>query len=374
MPNKKKSHSDVQKLICLMCCRKQKNVREISDRFLPSVKEHIKCDYGEKEWDWLPSVICLSCLPQLQKREKNPEHPLKVCDFEALTPPQYWRQGVVTRANQDENCTCSLCQVWRLIGQDAIKYNLSIKPLPGRPRESPEPSREIVCTLCLSVLGKGKSHICTRKGKKNNVKDMIRSSSPRSKKQIVSSQVKEILVEEGVKRGEETTLMTEGPSLTVSIGKQNPDRPQPTFSIRDMTRLQTSVNLTDNQVKEVGHMLRSKGGRKCVERNLGENLTKRNHSLDHLFYHDKIEIDIKKSKKEKQTQKYKKEKGELYERVQRPAVVVKKLETIVSHLISERGLESQASTVQVGLDNGQDLLKMTLTVKDSDNLPKSQKK
>ena len=70
MPNKKKSHSDVQKLICLMCCRKQKNVREISDRFLPSVKEHIKCDYEEKEWDWLPSVICLSCLPQLQKHEK----------------------------------------------------------------------------------------------------------------------------------------------------------------------------------------------------------------------------------------------------------------------------------------------------------------
>ena len=60
--------------------------------------------------------------------------------------------------------------------------------------------------------------------------------------------------------------------------------------------------------------------------------------------------------------------------MQRPAVVVKKLETIVSHLISERGLESQASTVQVGLDNGQDLLKMTLTVKDSDNLPKSHKK
>ena len=64
----------------------------------------------------------------------------------------------------------------------------------------------------------------------------------------------------------------------------------------------------------------------------------------------------------------------MYERVQRPAVVVKKLETIVSHLISERGLESLASTVQVGLDNGQDLLKMTLTVKDSDNLPKSHKK
>ena len=97
---------------------------------------------------------------------------------------------MVTRANEDDNCTCSLCHVWMLIGQDPIKYNLSIKPLPGRPRESPEPSREIVCTLCLSVLGKGKSHICTRKGKKNNVKDMIRSSSPRSKKQIVSSQVK----------------------------------------------------------------------------------------------------------------------------------------------------------------------------------------
>ena len=138
------------------------------------------------------------------------------------------------------------------------------------------------------------------------MKDMIRSSSPRSKKQIVSSQVNEILVEEGVKRGEETTLMTEGPSLTVSIGKQNSDRPQPTFSIRDMTRLQTSVNLTDNQVKEVGHMLRSKGGRECVERNLSENLTKRNHSLDHLFYHDKIEIDIKKSKKEKQNRNPKK--------------------------------------------------------------------
>ena len=75
-----------------------------------------------------------------------------------------------------------------------------------------------VCNVCLSAWGPGLEHVCSRQVKQSNIQELVRSTSQKSKGNIVSSQIKEICVEQGVPTlGGTVTLTTGGPPLPVTL-------------------------------------------------------------------------------------------------------------------------------------------------------------
>ena len=61
----KKTHIDIQKSVCVMCFRKPKHMKNISEKVKISIKELVLHDYDEDEWSWLPTVICNGCYKDL---------------------------------------------------------------------------------------------------------------------------------------------------------------------------------------------------------------------------------------------------------------------------------------------------------------------
>ena len=124
--------------------------------------------------------------------------------------------------------------------------------------------------------------------------------------------------------------------------------------------------MSDNQTRDIGHFLRVKVGRNCVESNLNQIMTERNHSWDSEFKSVMLPVDVKKKKDKEDKSEDKNLPEDKYERVLRPAVFANQLETIVTRLISDRNIDPNKSVVQIGLDDGQQMLKIMLVVNDDE--------
>ena len=74
MPKSKKDHAAMQKAVCLVCWRKQKNLRNISNKVKMEIKEHVLEDYDSEAKSWLPSVICGGCYKNLHDVKMNSEY------------------------------------------------------------------------------------------------------------------------------------------------------------------------------------------------------------------------------------------------------------------------------------------------------------
>ena len=77
-----------------------------------------------------------------------------------------------------------------------------------------------ICGECLSSYGKGKPHNCDRVSRRDNLEQMIRQTSERSRSRVIGSQLKEIEEEKGVNRGEQFCLSSGGKLLPFSIGNK----------------------------------------------------------------------------------------------------------------------------------------------------------
>ena len=146
----RKSHSDFAKAVCLVCFRKNKNMRNISPAVASAIQEFAFSDISEPQWSWLPTAICASCHCQLRLLKSNPPRPFEIVDFPSLTPPQSLRlleaspsmsttrraAAAVETAMGEElerRCNCSVCTVGRLNGGE---YN-TFKVLMAKPRGRP---------------------------------------------------------------------------------------------------------------------------------------------------------------------------------------------------------------------------------------------
>ena len=66
-----KDHSQMQKLVCMMCFKKPKVMKNISEKVLNIIKEGVLPDYGSNQWSWLPTSICGGCYIKLFDWKKN---------------------------------------------------------------------------------------------------------------------------------------------------------------------------------------------------------------------------------------------------------------------------------------------------------------
>ena len=115
-----------------------------------------------------------------------------------------------------------------------------------------------------------------------NIEDLVRSSSARSKERVIGSQLQEVFQKQNVSTtGGSVLLATGGRPLQATLGHVN-NRPVPKFSSEVLNRLQSKIGVSDSKMNVVGNFLRVSCGRDSVV-NLQQNMIDRNKLLEDQF-------------------------------------------------------------------------------------------
>ena len=67
-----KDNSVMQKSVCMMCFKKPKVMKNISEKVKISIKEGVLPEYDTDRWSWLPTSICGGCYKNMYDWKKNP--------------------------------------------------------------------------------------------------------------------------------------------------------------------------------------------------------------------------------------------------------------------------------------------------------------
>ena len=181
---------------------------------------------------------------------------------------------------------------------------------------------------------------------------------------MLSGQLKEVFAEQGVStRGGTATLATGGMSLQATLRAKQ--KPSPFFSQDALNRLQVKLGVSDRKMLDTANFLRVHCGRESVK-DLRAQLTNRNHMLGNFFTSKMIpqkryvtEID----------EEGKKKKSKVLEDVMKPAVFAPDIQDLVSKILMERNLEPKDCIIQVGIDDGQNMIKVMMTIKEKEEVP-----
>ena len=380
MPKAALTHYDCRKLVCGVCLRKEKHTQTISDKVLALIKKHHYENYSIED-DHLPTIACMSCVATLKAIDKSPENAKRKTPFVAYDELQK-PKTISTRSTTNTVCECSICQIGRLSGWDYRKYEKDMRQKAGRPRLS-EPDIAFpmsVCSYCHSEIGQGKPHDCSRSEMQENLFDMIRQKSEKTQEQVTSKMLDAIFQDKGAsKQGGETLLATKGTPKPVVIGKSRISKPQPKFTVQDMTRLQVSRNFSDKDTLSIANFIRVKAGRNAVDANLKQGLHDRNHCLENMFYQKEMSMKVKAKKNSEDLEGDNDniedatidDSGQ--KTVRRPGVFVRDLHNFTQFLVDERALNPHDHVVQFGFDDGQGMLKIMEIVKSNEVDQKQEK-
>lgn len=370
MPTSAKSHNEMQKSVCFVCFLKPKTLRNITPRLESMLNNATSISYSSEEWSWLPTVICGGCCLALDKVSKNPKHTFKMIDYFSLIPPKP-KHSMETRSSENETsvqCGCSVCSVGRFQGGQYNHHRVNVSEPPGRPRLTGESvSAPVqVCSLCHGQFGRGIKHQCGRASKRDNLEDLLRNTSEKSKERVISSQLKEVFVAKGATtKGGTVTLATGGTPVQATLGKLH-QKPDIKFSQEALNKLQSSIGASDRKMNIVANFLRGECGRASVVK-IQEEMMERNKKLSRHF-----ESKILKQKKyvtedgDNENADSKKKKKKVAVEVEKPVVVVKSVEDFATHVMLERNLSPENCEIQIGIDDGQQLLKIMMTIKEKD--------
>ena len=110
------------------------------------------------------------------------------------------------------------------------------------------------CAFCSALIGKGRSHKCTKTAKQDNLHNLVGRSSPKTRQKVGSKIIKSIFDNEGVNPNGGTILLsTSGRKLPVSLSlKINKTR----FSHVNLKRLQVLHSISDRALKKTVQAIR----------------------------------------------------------------------------------------------------------------------
>ena len=382
-----RSHEDNRSVLCGVCFKK-KDLRNITETQLVQLKNLIDSNYSLTDTKY-QKVLCKVCAVDLAAHTKNPSNPGR-----KLLKPKYsnLRHPAVhsTRAVEDSCCPCSVCEMARctltpgaigsVIPQLQEKYwNLLYPDTPYpvvKAKTKPGPVVEHRCAQCHGVVGKGRSHKCSKIAMQDNLHKIVKNKSMKSKEKIGGNVLKNIFEDKVVSaRGGTVLLSTGGRKLPVTLSlKLN----KPRFSHENLRRLQVIKGDSDRGIKKFAQAIRHAFGRKSVEPHFRESLIERNKSLEHLFEIKNFEMKKKPAKKKKDDCgcdcKCDKEhlsddcvlddNGYLTYTV--PGVVASDLDALIKEVVDARNLDPGDVQVICGLDNGQKFNKIGFIVKNKE--------
>ena len=158
-----------------------------------------------------------------------------------------------TRSSADKPCGCTVC----LIAGSRFDWQVSEllghirEPDNPKPKCSSEPEILKQCVKCLSYIGRGRDHKCTRATKRSNLLGVVKSSSKKSKSRVLTSGLKSVFSDAGVSsRGGSLELGTGGKPITVRLGelKEKGFMKRPRWTHETLIKLQTNNNLSDKSL------------------------------------------------------------------------------------------------------------------------------
>ena len=267
-------------------------------------------------------------------------------------------------------CDCSVCEIGRLKCKSYVKYKEAAKEPVGRPRTKPQPEEPepiTVCKLCLSTWAVGQKHDCSRKSKRENVEELVRKTSQKSKERIVSSQLKEVFESKGIStKGGTAKLTTGGTSLQATLGKPA-GKPAPKFTNESLSRLQIKMGTSDNKMNVLGNFLRINCGRSSVVE-LADHMTERNKKLQ-----DHFDVTLL-AQTEYVTEEVDGKKKKTTREVDLPVVFAKDVESLAGFIMRERNLDPINTVAQIGIDDGQGAVKIMLSIKEKETPDENKKK
>ena len=348
MPHHRKSHSEWQQSLCLLCFKKAE--RQLSERQRYNIDKHILSGLGSPD-DRLPTGICTPCRLKVSQAEEEPHKNLShnLFNYSCIIPPL----TIETRQPPEPNrqCTCTMCKIGRgsrVPSQRGRNKDGKFKSAPKK-KDSEKTHVVIVndilklCKHCLSVIGRGKEHNCSKTSFYKNVNELV-DNGPEKSDEKIASKILRNKMHDGTKKITELHLTQEkGLPMNITIGPTK-EKCKP-ISKDDVLKIKTDVGLSSRKMNKIAqHFRMATKQRKLFEPQLKKFIADQHHVLDHLYDVQDIEFD---------------------NGVIAPVVMCTDVIALIEDIKSKRCHESEdAISFKVGIDGGGGCLKVCLNVID----------
>jgi len=190
-----KNHEENRKSVCCVCMKKSDS--PLTTKVIERIHKYIQNDIDFND-SRVPSGICTKCrlnLLTLSQDGSDKKAPI-LYDFSSIFLPIFLRSSPFS-------CNCFICKISRSFPTNnfgQLHPLLVEKKKRGRPptlttsledsfHKSP-PLPQKTCPRCLSVVGPGKSHICTKSTFNKNIKTLV-EEFPKGAEKIASKVIKE---------------------------------------------------------------------------------------------------------------------------------------------------------------------------------------
>ena len=334
MPSKtKKTHHDIRKLICGICFKKKKHLQNITLALLALITTFIYSFYDLNDLS-LPTVLCFQCRIYLINGDLS-----KIASFDYRTIPAYHE----TRS-KDTDCECFLCRQWKI---NACTPMNTVKrtPLP-----------EHICPTCHQSLKRGMNHQCSQEEFFRSALNLIYSKGDKLAEQVATK----VLLKKASDDGTTDMILSNrggGRGLKVHLG-ETPHLPQ--YSHENAMKLRNQLNCSDRQFNKIMKANRVVYGRKSVQPGLREVVEESNSMFTTYFDSKKVTVEnftIDPSTKIKKT---------FYE--EKPMIYCNNTDAFIHDLFHQRSVLTDSSIIRLGMDGGQDFLKISLNIVNEDEI------
>ena len=161
-PRPKLTHDDYRKKVCLLCFNKTKKMFSLTDSYRHTIEKYIKPGLSVTD-PTLPTALCHSCYTAVNERQRDIwDRKIHLFNHSTLS-----KLKPITRNSPD--CDCRVCVI--------AKDRFHGKPPVGRPETAPVKETTVLkkCSFCLTQIGKGKLHQCTKGTRYANLRKIIDS-------------------------------------------------------------------------------------------------------------------------------------------------------------------------------------------------------
>ena len=214
--SKARTHAENRAVLCGVCYKKGV-LRPITETQLTNLQTLLDRSYDLNN-ERYQTVLCKICSQALSAHVKNPEKPGRT-----LMKPKYDNliQAPLhgTRSFDPQDCPCTVCQIAKSNltpgGSSGHRLEEKFWKILFPDLEYPKPKHVGIqvtsrCTSCRSIVGKGKSHKCTKTKNQDNLHKLVKQSSLKSKEKVGSNILKTIF--------EEKITSTRGGTVQLTTG------------------------------------------------------------------------------------------------------------------------------------------------------------
>lgn len=341
MPYTARSHDEARKVLCILCFKKGKDVRPLSNRIRMLIEKHCVAgiDFDDVR---LPSRICTACRLTLDEYEKG-IFSRNIETFDYAQIPQIYMTRLRSTSLQSK-CECLVCEISRQ------NINNKSNCHPGRPSSKSPPKALKLCSSCLSALHQGKPHKCSKSSMLSNLSEL---ASDRNCEQNFACAI----LENTSFDGSPVNLSRPGGGHPLRVHKtqnspKSPNDNLPMMSTSDMFGIQKDLNLSSRETLKLGqHIRKVSGSRKVIESSLKNKLYDQNHLLDEWFEIKTIDF-------------VKIEQSNVTEQTPRTVVVCKDVQAFIHQVMIVRGIDESNVMLKIGLDGGHGSLKICASLID----------